>query len=48
MSSESKQWLLEVVLLILTVIALASAPARGTSRAATLGGEAHTAATSSR
>jgi hypothetical protein len=33
MSSESKQWLLEVVLLVLAVIALASAPARGTASA---------------
>jgi hypothetical protein len=34
MSSESKQWLLEVVLLVLAVIALASAPARGTAGSA--------------
>lgn len=29
MSSESKQWLLEIVLMVLALIALASAPARG-------------------
>ena len=29
MSSELKQWLLEVLLLVLAVVALASAPARG-------------------
>lgn len=39
MSSESKQWLLEVVLLVLAVIALASAPARS---AATIGSAAAT------
>ena len=31
MSSESKQWLLEIVLMVLALIALASAPARGTA-----------------
>ena len=31
MSSESKQWLLEVVLMLLALIALASAPGRGAS-----------------
>jgi hypothetical protein len=30
MSSESKQWLLEIALMVLALIALASAPARGT------------------
>lgn len=31
MSSESKQWLLEIVLMLLALVALASAPARGDS-----------------
>jgi hypothetical protein len=31
MSSESKQWLLEILLMLLALVALASAPARGAS-----------------